>query len=168
MHDVDFHHGMTVASSPSHGAHMFAINEDGDAERFDDLLDEYCNEVRGAFLILKATGKVSGNARELGKAEDFFVGNVSNRNLRQNWEEMMFAKADFLDSFDNDHVVTNSRLAFGLEHFRELVGFGPGTLGHFKQGFGGAHWRLFGAFGLKVHTELLQDAGVVPRDCVNV
>lgn len=159
---------MRVADAASHRAHVFAVDEDRDAEGFDDLLDEDGDEVRRALLILEATRKVAGNTGELGEAKDFSVRNVGDGDVHQDWEEMMFAQTDFLDAFDNDHIVANRRLTFGFEHLGELVGFGAGTFGHFKQGFGGAHGCLFGAFGVKVHTEFLQDARVVPRDCVNV
>ena len=72
MHDIDFHHGMTVADSPSHGAHVFAVNEDGDAERFDDLLNEHGDEVGGAFLILQAARKVAGRCERAWRVRGFF------------------------------------------------------------------------------------------------
>lgn len=50
MHDVDFHDRMSVADTTSHGAHVFAIDQDSDAERFDDLLDENGDEMGGVFL----------------------------------------------------------------------------------------------------------------------
>ena len=39
------------------------------------------------------------------------------------------AKPDFPDAFDNNHVMADRGLAFGLEHGGEFVGIHPGAFG---------------------------------------
>ena len=65
MHDVNFHDRILVADTPSHGAHVFAFDEDRYAKRLDELLDEKRDRVGGAFLILKSA-ETASDAREFG------------------------------------------------------------------------------------------------------
>jgi hypothetical protein len=68
MHDVDLHDRMSVPDAPSHGAHVFAIDEDSDAQRLDDLLDKDGDQMGGAFLIrAKRKSKTNHGNSSVGK-----------------------------------------------------------------------------------------------------
>src|SRR5690242_14200070 len=108
---------MRVADSPCHCTEVRAVDEDGHTQRVNGFLDKLCDQVCGAFLILKTAGEVSCDPRQLGQSEYFLIRNVPDGDAHDDRKKVVLTQTDLVYPLDDDHVVADRLPAFSLELF---------------------------------------------------
>ena len=71
---------------------MVSFKKNRHAVRMQHGLQSICNLLTDPFLHRKAFGKDPHETRQLGNADDVFVGNVTNIGIAVKWKSMVFAK----------------------------------------------------------------------------
>src|SRR5229473_7352031 len=94
-----------------HAAHlhtqMAGFDDYADALRSDFFLDGLRDLTGHALLDLQAAGEHIDHARNFAKTQNTFVRQISNVGLAEERQQVMFAEAEKLDVFNDDHLVVS-------------------------------------------------------------
>lgn len=114
-------------------AHVASLHHDGDTTRADGLHDGQGDLLCEAFLNLKAAREGFGDTSELAESEDELVGDVADRDLAGERDEVVLAEREDVNVTDDDHLLVvlgedgivdhvNQTLLVSLRHPHERLG----------------------------------------------
>src|SRR5436305_6222801 len=88
-----------------HHAEMAGFDDDAHALRLDYLLNTLGDLGGEALLDLQTAGEQLELAGNFAEADDLAIRDIGDVNFSEEWKHVMFAKAEHLDVFDDDHFV---------------------------------------------------------------
>ena len=135
-------------------ASVVGLDDDGDAQGMQGLLDAVADLDRQALLDLQAPGIGLDDARDLAQAGDLAVGNVGDVRLADEGQQVMLAGAEELDVLDEDHLLVFFVEHGGADDLLPVLGI---TLGQVLEGLGDALGRLEEAFAAFILAQQAQD-----------
>lgn len=133
QHGAGDGHGVLFFHSPHHHAKMSGFDDDADAMCIQLRAQRFRNLHRQPFLNLQASGEHIDDPRDLTEADHLLVRQVPDMDSTKKRQQMVFAHAEEIDVFDDDHLVIFDRKERTVQ---EMVDITLIPLRHKGQGFG--------------------------------
>lgn len=142
-----------------HHTEVEGLDDDRHAERL-EALHEILADLRGeALLHLQAPGVGIHDPRDLGEADDLFIGDVGHMRLAVEREQVVLTERKELDIADNDHLALLGRKESLADDLVDIHLVARGQKAHgFGVALGGVHKPL-AAEVLAQEGEILPDIG---------
>src|SRR6266436_41572 len=107
---------MLLLDSTHHHAEMARLNHHAHALRLDRLLYGFRDLGGQTFLNLQAAREDFDQPRNLAQPDHFTFGDISHVYFAEKWQHVMFAQAEHLNVFDNNHLVVGDGEERLLQH----------------------------------------------------
>src|SRR5205085_7514005 len=104
-HGGSHRRGVLLLHPAHHHAEVARFHYHAHALRFDRLHDGLSDLRRQPLLDLQTTRKYIHEAWQLAQADYFAVRYVSDVDLTEKWQQVMFTQGEHLDVFDDHHLV---------------------------------------------------------------
>lgn len=125
--------GVLFFHSPHHHAKMSGFDHNADTMGI-QLCAQCFSDLHGQpFLNLQTPGEHVDDPRNLAETDHFFVGQVADMDSTKKRQQVMFAHAEKVDVFDDDHLVIFDREQRTVQ---EMIDIALVPLRHKSQGFG--------------------------------
>src|SRR4051812_35746055 len=106
---------MLLFHSSHHHAEVTGLDDYADALRLNYLLNGFGDLCREAFLNLQTTRKEFDQAWNFTEPDHLSIRDISDVHFAEEWKHVMFAEAEHLNVFDDDHLVVRHREQGALE-----------------------------------------------------
>ncbi len=132
-------HGVLFFHSPHHHAKMSGFDHNADTMGI-ELRAQCFSDLHGQpFLNLQTPGEHVDDPRDLAQTDHLLVGQVADMDSTKKRQQVMFAHAEKVDVFDDNHFVIVDREQRTVQ---EVIDITLVSLRHKGQGFGHALRRL--------------------------
>lgn len=137
--------GILFFDAAHHHAQVLGLDHDRHAHGLERIFESGGDLGGQALLDLQSPGEQVHDSRDLADTDDFAVGDIADVGFSEKWHEMMFAKTENLNIFDDDHFIVfflkNGPVQYVVQGFP--VPFGEKLI-DFRHPIGGAEQALAG------------------------